>query len=132
MEGLQRRQIRTGDLPRRSRDRGLLRADEGQLSDETRKRLREEELRRAGAFEAERSGRSQVTLSKGDQFEGKFEKTVDLASGRRALIGSETTFALVPWRPEMERHRGRSLIIEQKAKNLSWSFPSGRGRGLSR
>ena len=114
------------------RDRGLLRADEGQLSDETRKRLREEELRRAGAFEAERSGRSQVTLSKGEQFEGKFEKTVDLASGRRALIGSETTFALVPWRPEMERHRGRSLIIEQKAKNLSWSFPSGRGRGLSR
>jgi hypothetical protein len=71
-------------------------------------------------------------MAKGDMLEGKFEKAVDLAAGRMALIGNQKSFALVPWRPDLERHRGRSLIIEQRAKGLSWSFPPGRTHGLSR
>lgn len=75
---------------------------------------------------AERSGDDR------HQFRLTVSATVDLASGRMALIGNQKAFALVPWRPDLERQRGRSLMIEQRAKGLSWSFPSGRARGLSR
>lgn len=114
------------------REQGLLREGEGQLSKDVRTRLRAEELASVAAAEGERTGRHRVTMAKGDMLEGKFEKAVDLAAGRMALIGNQKSFALVPWRPDLERHRGRSLIIEQRAKGLSWSFPPGRTRGLSR
>jgi len=114
------------------REQGLLSEGEGQLSKDVRIRLRAEELAWVAAAEGERTGRHRVTLAKGDTLEGKFEKTVDLAAGRMALIGNQKSFALVPWRPDLERHRGRSLVIEQHAKGLSWSFPPGRTRGLSR
>jgi len=114
------------------RSEGLISDGQDLLSDEARHRLRMTELTRAASKEEGRSGRGHVQLMKGDGFEGKFETSVDLASGRLALIGNKKAFALVPWRPDLERHRGRSLIIEQRAKGLSWSFPSGRARGLSR
>ena len=114
------------------RSEGLISDGEDRLSDEARHRLRMMELTRAGSTEEGRSGREHVELAKGDGFEGKFEKSVDLASGRLALIGNQKAFALVPWRPDLERHRGRSLMIEHRAKGFSWSFPSGRARGLSR
>lgn len=114
------------------KEQGLLREGESQLSKDARTRLRAEELRRVAAAEGKRTGRHLVTLAKGDTLEGKVEKTVDLAAGRMALIGNQKSFALVPWRPDLERHRGRSLIIEQRSKGLSWSFPPGRTRGLSR
>ena len=114
------------------RKQGLLREGESQLSKDARTRLRAEELRREAAAQGKRTGRYQVELANGDMLEGKFEKTVDLASGRMALIGNQKSFALVPWRPDLERHRGRSLVIEQRAQGPSWSFPPGRTRGLSR
>ncbi len=114
------------------RSEGLIVDGEDRLSDRARHRQRMMELTRAASKEEGRSGRERVELAKGDGFEGKFERSVDLASGRMALIGNQKAFALVPWRPDLERHRGRSLIIEQRAKGLSWSFPSGRARGLSR
>ncbi|NQY97652.1 MAG: DUF3363 domain-containing protein [Henriciella sp.] len=110
----------------------LISDGEDRLSENTRNRRRMMELNRAAAKEGARSGRNHIELTKGDGFEGKFEKAVDLASGRMALIGNQKAFALVPWRPDLERHRGRTLLIEQRAKGLSWSFPSGRARGLSR
>ena len=114
------------------RREGLIGEGEDRLSETARNCLRMMELKRAATKEGARSGRNHVELTKGDSFEGKFEKTVDLASGRMALIGNQKAFALVPWRPDLERQRGRSLMIEQRAKGLSWSFPSGRARGLSR
>ena len=110
----------------------LISDGEDRLSENTRNRRRMMELNRAAAKEGARSGRNHIELTKGDGFEGKFEKAVDLASGRMALIGDQKAFALVPWRPDLALHRGRTLLIEQRAKGLSWSFPSGRARGLSR
>jgi hypothetical protein len=94
--------------------------------------LRSEELGRAGAREAGRSARAQMTLEDGQAFAGKFERTVDLAQGRMALVGNEKAFALVPWRHDLERYRGQSLMLDQKAKGLGWTLLSGRARGISR
>jgi type IV secretory pathway VirD2 relaxase len=105
---------------------------DGAFSKEARLQLGRDELRRAGQTEARKSGREQLTLASGETFEGKFERTIDLAQGRMAIIGKQKAFAMVPWRPALERHRGASLVIKQRSKGLSWSFPSGRHRGLGR
>ena len=104
----------------------------GALTQNERCKLRKEELRRAGQTEAVRSGRAQISLGTGETFEGQFERTIDLAQGRVAVIGKEKTFALVPWRSSIQRHRGASLIIEQQARGVSWRFPGMPDRGLSR
>jgi len=111
---------------------GLLGPNAQELSNAARAWLRTEELGRAGAREAGRSGRAQVTAGDGQTFEGKFERTVELAQGRMALVGNEMTFALVPWRHDLERYRGQSLILEQKAQGMGWTFQPGRPRGISR
>ena len=111
---------------------GLLGPDAQALSNAARAQLRSEELGRAGAREAGRSGRAQMTAGEGHAFEGKFERTVDLAQGRMALVGNQKTFALVPWRHDLERYRGQSLILEQKAKGTGWTFQPGRARGIWR
>ncbi len=111
---------------------GLLGPDAQELSDTMRVRLSAEELGRAGANEAGRSARAQTTLEDGQVFEGKFERTVDLAHGRMALVGNEKAFALVPWRHDLERYRGQSLLLEQKSKGTGWTFQPGRTRGISR
>lgn len=110
----------------------LLGPDAQELSDAARARLRSEELGRAGAYEASRSGRNQVKIADGQVFEGRFERTVDLAQGRMALVGNEKGFVLVPWRHDLERHRGQSMVLEQKGQGIGWTFPGGRTREISR
>jgi len=73
-----------------------------------------------------------VSLTQRQSFEGRFERRIDLAQGRMSLIGNEKAFALVPWRRDLERLRGQSLVLEPKAKGLGWTFPGGRTRGISR
>jgi len=109
-----------------------LEMEAGALSKEARRQARMNELLRASQTEARKSGREQFALISGETFEGQFERTLDLAQGRMAIIGKEKTFALVPWRPALERHRGASLVVEQRARGFSWSFPGSRQRGVGR
>lgn len=122
------RRLRLGFLRRE----GLLEDGQDRLSEEVRQRLRLEELRLAAAGESNRSGRAYSVLETGERFEGVFERTADLAQGRMAVIGNEKEFAMVPWRPDLERQRGRPLVIEARERGISWTLPSGRQRGLGR
>ena len=114
------------------RREGLLSDGEEVLSVEVRLRLRLEELRRAASSESSRSGRAFQAMEVGDRFEGKLERSVDLAQGRKAIIGNEKAFALIPWRPDLERQRGRSLVVEAHRRGVGWTLGGGRGRGISR
>jgi len=113
------------------REQGLLAAGEVALSPDARRRLRAAELSRAGAIESASSGRALVEAG-GAPFEGRYERSIHLAQGRMALIGTEKAFALVPWRREMERLRGQTLEIESQGSGMGWTFPGGRGRGVAR
>ena len=106
--------------------------EDGALTQNARDKLRMEELRSAGQRESKRSGRVEIALSSGETFEGTFERTVDLAQGRLVIIGKERAFALLPWRPDLERQRGRSMVIMARERGISWTLPSGRNRGLGR
>jgi len=95
-----------------------------------RHRLRTMEWRRAVSVLSGSTGRAGVDLFPGDRFHGQFEKAIDLGQGRFAVVGNVKEFALVPWRPEMERHRGREMTFKRTAAGVSWTI--GVERGLDR
>ena len=63
----------------------------------------------------------------GEKLEGIYRRRVDLISGRFAVLERSRDFALVPWRPVLERRVGQSVSGLMREDGVSWSF--GRGRG---
>jgi len=75
-------------------------------------------------------GKPFADARQGDLIDGVFRRRVDLASGRFALIEKVREFSLVPWRPVLERHVGKSVAGVVRESGVSWTI--GRGRsGLS-
>lgn len=120
------RQARLGFL----QEEGWLQSGDSKVGEALRVRLRVMELRRASGMLASSTGRAAVELVPGDRFDGRFEKAIDLGQGRFAVIGNSKAFALVPWRPEMERHRGRDMAFKRTAAGVNWAI--GIERGLER
>ncbi|WP_158085630.1 DUF3363 domain-containing protein [Henriciella aquimarina] len=111
---------------------GWLASDQVTLGAEARSRLCRREQDIAVARIAKASGRSEVTLQTGEAISGRYEQALSLGSGRFVVIGNAKAFALVPWRAEIERHRGRELVAKRTAQGLSWTIGMGRQKGLSR
>lgn len=114
------------------RDRGILSAGETRISEQQRAQLNASELDQSKLNYAKLSGQLPASLNPGSSFEGKFVDTMDLAQRRFAVIAKSKEFALVPWRNEMEQYRGQNLIVRTRGNSVSWSFPQGRKRGISR
>jgi type IV secretory pathway VirD2 relaxase len=64
--------------------------------------------------------------AEGARIEGVYRRSVDLVSGRFALIERARDFTLVPWRPVLERQVGKSVSGLMRGDGISWSI--GRGR----
>lgn len=111
-------------------EKGWLERGGSEVGDALCARLRVMELRRTSSMLASSTGRAAVEMVPGDRFEGRFEKAMDLGQGRFAVVGNAKEFALVPWRPEMERHRGRDMPFRRTAAGVSWTI--GIERGLER
>lgn len=63
----------------------------------------------------------------GMRVEGIYRRPVELVSGRFALIENSREFMLVPWRPVLEPHVGKSVSGILRRDGVSWTI--GRGRG---
>lgn len=92
--------------------------------------LRERELAAAAARITAETGRTWRLAREGDNVAGVFSRRLDLASGRFAMIDDGLGFQLVPWRPVLERHRGRVLSGDQRLRQDETQSAS-RRRGLS-
>ena len=114
------------------RQQGWLAPDEETPGEEVRSRLLRREREMAAVRITKASGRVEVALQTGETISGRYERAVSLGSGRFAVIGNAKAFALVPWRAEIERHRGRELVAKRTAQGLSWTIGMGRKKGLSR
>ena len=64
--------------------------------------------------------------AEGTRIEGVYRRSVDLVSGRFALVERSRDFTLVPWRPVLERQVGKSVSGLMRGDGISWSI--GRGR----
>jgi type IV secretory pathway VirD2 relaxase len=109
--------------------KGWLGNGSDEVDEALRHRLRSMEWRRAVSVLSGSTGRAGIDLVPGDQFEGRFEKAIHLGQGRFAVLGNSKAFALVPWRPEMERHRGRNLVFKRTVAGVSWTIGIERGMG---
>jgi len=67
---------------------------------------------------------------KGKDVRGAYRRSIALASGRFAVIERSQEFTLVPWRPALERARGRSISGILGDQGLSFSIGKRRGLGL--
>ncbi len=85
--------------------------------------LRRRELARV----AGQLGLAYAETRKGDPVEGTLRRSVELASGRYALVGKSREFTLVPWRPVLDRHIGRQVAGVMRGETVSWTI--GRQRG---
>jgi len=63
----------------------------------------------------------------GSHVEGTYRRRLDLMSGRFALVERAHDFTLVPWRPVLEPHAGKTVSGILRAEGISWTI--GRGRG---
>ncbi len=64
--------------------------------------------------------------AEGARIEGIYRRSVDLVSGRFAVIERARDFTLVPWRPVLERHVGKTVSGLVRGDGINWSI--GRGR----
>ena len=67
--------------------------------------------------------------SDGETVSGKFTGTVQLSSGKFAVVEQSHEFTLVPWRPVIDRQLGREVSGMMQGGSVSWQI--GRQRGLA-
>ncbi|MFB9265083.1 DUF3363 domain-containing protein [Bradyrhizobium erythrophlei] len=63
------------------------------------------------------------------QAAGAYRRMLTMNSGRYALIERSHDFALVPWRPVLERARGQVVTGSVGSAGISWSVGLRRGIG---
>lgn len=71
--------------------------------------LTTEEVERVGNNLAKQAGRPFAAVRDGEQFSGTYVRQLQLSSGRYALLDGQKGFALVPWRPSMEKQLGKTV-----------------------
>lgn len=56
--------------------------------------------------------------------------SVELASGKYALVENSREITLVPWRPILERHVGKQVSGIMRDDGISWTIGRQRGMGI--
>lgn len=91
--------------------------------------LRDRELTTVGKSLQDQTGRTYRPLQDGQQASGVYRQSIQLASGRFAMLDDGMGFQLVPWRPVIEQRLGQRLSVVVRESSVTWSF--GRKHGLS-
>lgn len=84
--------------------------------------LARRELIREGGRIAEEIGKPFREAKMGEQIEGRLVRVVRMESGRNVLIERSRDFTLVPWRPVLDRHIGKSISGTVRDGGISWSL----------
>lgn len=88
--------------------------------------LQRRELTRVAVGISAELDRRYVESAPGERVEGILQRSVDLVSGRFAVIETSREFTLAPWRPMLERHIGKPVSGVLRGDGITWSI--GRGR----
>lgn len=91
--------------------------------------LRDRELATVGKSLQDQTGQVYRPLQDGQQASGVYRQSIQLASGRFAMLDDGMGFSLVPWRPVIEQRFGQQLSAVAHGSSIKWSL--GKGRNLS-
>jgi len=89
--------------------------------------LQRRELLRVAGQLSDELGKPFGDAPEGARIEGVYRRSLDLVSGRFALVERARNFTLVPWRPVLDRHVGKAVSGVLRGDSVNWSL--GRGRG---
>nr|WP_186398363.1 DUF3363 domain-containing protein [Stappia sp. P2PMeth1] len=92
--------------------------------------LREREIAHAGTEMAASKGLPFRATADGESISGKFTGTVQLSSGKFAVVEKAHEFTLVPWRPVIDRQLGREVMGVVQGGSVSWQLGRSRGIGI--
>ena len=93
--------------------------------------LRTRELAGAADAISARTGLPRHAAQEGASVSGIYRERVTLASGRSAMIDDGMGFALVPWRPALDKHLGEHVMGAVKpGGGIDWSLGRSRGLGI--
>ncbi|MEH3036037.1 MAG: DUF3363 domain-containing protein [Sphingomonas adhaesiva] len=93
-------------------------------------RLQERELAGTGATLAARKALPFRTVTDGETVSGTFTGTVQLSSGKFAVVEKSHEFTLVPWRPVINRQLGREVSGVVQGGSVSWQLGRQRALGI--
>lgn len=70
------------------------------------------------------------SVADGERISGKFTGTVQLSSGKFAVVEKSHEFTLVPWRPVIDHQLGREVTGLVQGGSVSWEFGRQRRLGI--
>lgn len=89
--------------------------------------LQRRELTRVAGQLSGELGLGYAEVRRGERIDGICRRSLDLASGRFAVIEKNREFTLVPWRPVLERSLGKRVSGIARGETITWTV--GRQRG---
>ena len=84
------------------------------------KTLQQRELQRTGISLSKQLNRNFVEPKQGQKIEGVYKHPIQLAMNKYALIERGRDITLVPWRPILERARGKVVSCVMRSNGVSW------------
>ena len=92
--------------------------------------LERQEVQRVGAGIARERALPFKVPQAGEDVRGKFTGTVQLASGKFAMVESPFDFQLVPWRPVIDKQLGKEVMGIATDGGISWKIGRTLGIGM--
>lgn len=92
--------------------------------------LARRELQQMGERLARERGLDFYTPASGERISGTLRESVQLISGKYAVVERSREFTLVPWRPVIEKELGRTVSGFASGDGISWELGRSRGRGI--
>jgi type IV secretory pathway VirD2 relaxase len=92
--------------------------------------LRDRDLAAAGQSLQEQTGQTYRPLRDDQQVSGIYRQSIQLASGRFAVLDDGMGFSLVPWRPVIERRLGQQVSAVARGSSVTWHLGRQRGPAL--
>ncbi|GLS35453.1 conjugal transfer protein TraI [Mesorhizobium tianshanense] len=83
--------------------------------------LRQRELNRVAGQISQELGLSYAEAKTGERIEGTLRRSVELASGKYAVIEKSREFTMVPWRPVLDRQIGKEVSGIIRGEGISWT-----------
>lgn len=91
--------------------------------------LRDRELATVGKSLQDQTGKTYRPMRDGERASGVYRQSIQLASGRFAMLDDGMGFSLVPWRPVVEANLGQRVSAILRGESVTWGLS--RQHGLS-
>ena len=102
------------------------RGQQGVLATNLLATLRDRELVEVGKALGKGTGQPYRAVQDGEQASGIYRRSIQLVSGRFAMLDDGVSFILVPWRQAVERRLGQQVSAIMRGQSITWQLERGR------